>query len=67
VAGGDTVSALAAGCPVVAKAHPAHPQLSARLAEDAGCSARTVQLIREEPSAADRRYGELLRLADEAN
>lgn len=25
VAGGDTASALAAGCPVVAKAHPAHP------------------------------------------
>ena len=25
VAGGDTVSALAAGCPVVIKAHPAHP------------------------------------------
>ncbi|MEU7178177.1 MULTISPECIES: aldehyde dehydrogenase (NADP(+)) [Streptomyces] len=25
VAGGDTVSALAAGCPVVAKAHPSHP------------------------------------------
>ncbi len=29
VAGGDTASALAAGCPVVVKAHPAHPQLSA--------------------------------------
>jgi len=25
VAGGDTVSALAAGCPVVVKGHPAHP------------------------------------------
>lgn len=25
VAGGDTASALAAGCPVVAKGHPAHP------------------------------------------
>ncbi|NJB87540.1 NADP-dependent aldehyde dehydrogenase [Lewinella marina] len=25
VAGGDTASALAAGCPVVAKAHPSHP------------------------------------------
>ncbi|AXY23612.1 Alpha-ketoglutaric semialdehyde dehydrogenase [Komagataeibacter saccharivorans] len=25
VAGGDTVSALAAGCPVVCRAHPAHP------------------------------------------
>lgn len=29
VAGGDTASALAAGCPVVVKAHPAHPKTSA--------------------------------------
>src|SRR5436190_17035244 len=28
VAGGDTASALAAGCPVIAKAHPAHPGVS---------------------------------------
>lgn len=28
VAGGDTTSALAAGCPVVVKAHPAHPGTS---------------------------------------
>ncbi|WP_127794641.1 aldehyde dehydrogenase (NADP(+)) [Agromyces sp. LHK192] len=28
VAGGDTASALAAGCPVVLKAHPGHPELS---------------------------------------
>ncbi len=28
VAGGDTASALAAGCPVVVKAHPAHPGTS---------------------------------------
>jgi NADP-dependent aldehyde dehydrogenase len=28
VAGGDTASALAAGCPVIVKAHPAHPGLS---------------------------------------
>jgi NADP-dependent aldehyde dehydrogenase len=28
VAGGDTASALAAGCPVVLKAHPSHPRLS---------------------------------------
>jgi alpha-ketoglutaric semialdehyde dehydrogenase len=33
VAGGDTVSALAAGCPVVVKAHPAHPGASALVAE----------------------------------
>jgi NADP-dependent aldehyde dehydrogenase len=29
VAGGDTASAFAAGCPVVVKAHPAHPGTSA--------------------------------------
>ncbi|HEY9131103.1 MAG TPA: aldehyde dehydrogenase (NADP(+)) [Dyella sp.] len=31
-AGGDTASALAAGCPVVLKAHPAHPGTSALVA-----------------------------------
>lgn len=37
-AGGDTATALAAGCPVVVKAHPAHPDTSdfvARLIEQA--------------------------------
>jgi NADP-dependent aldehyde dehydrogenase len=33
VAGGDTASALAAGCPVVVKAHPGHPVTSLRTAE----------------------------------
>ena len=33
VAGGDTASALAAGCPVVVKAHPGHPRTSALVAE----------------------------------
>ncbi len=33
VAGGDTASALAAGCPVIVKAHPAHPGTSALVAE----------------------------------
>ncbi|MBA8952750.1 aldehyde dehydrogenase (NADP(+)) [Actinomadura namibiensis] len=33
VAGGDTAAALAAGCPVVVKAHPGHPRLSRRTAE----------------------------------
>ncbi len=32
VPGGDTASALAAGCPVVVKAHPDHPALSALVA-----------------------------------
>jgi NADP-dependent aldehyde dehydrogenase len=33
VAGGDSASALAAGCPVVLKAHPGHPRLSRRTGE----------------------------------
>jgi len=32
VAGGDTASALAAGCPVILKAHPGHPRTSALVA-----------------------------------
>lgn len=32
VAGGDTASALAAGCPVIVKAHPGHPRTSDRVA-----------------------------------
>lgn len=33
VAGGDTASALAAGCPVIVKAHSGHPKLSHRTAQ----------------------------------
>jgi NADP-dependent aldehyde dehydrogenase len=33
VAGGDTASAWAAGCPVIVKAHPGHPRTSVRTAE----------------------------------
>jgi 2,5-dioxopentanoate dehydrogenase len=40
VAGGDTASALAAGCPVVVKAHPSHPGTSELVA---GAIARAVQ------------------------
>jgi acyl-CoA reductase-like NAD-dependent aldehyde dehydrogenase len=32
-AGGDTAAALAAGCPVVVKGHPAHPRTGSRVAE----------------------------------
>ncbi len=32
-AGGDTATALAAGCPVIVKAHPAHPQTSELVAK----------------------------------
>ena len=33
VLGGDTASALAAGCAVIAKAHPSHPQTSSKVYE----------------------------------
>ncbi|HET9268667.1 MAG TPA: aldehyde dehydrogenase (NADP(+)) [Vicinamibacterales bacterium] len=42
VAGGDTASALAAGCPVVVKGHPAHPatsELAARAVSEAATAA----------------------------
>ncbi|MFC7810779.1 aldehyde dehydrogenase (NADP(+)) [Streptomyces olivaceus] len=60
VAGGDTVSALAAGCPVVVKAHPGHPELSRLTAsvasaalDDAGAPAHLLQLIEGEREGAD--------------
>jgi NADP-dependent aldehyde dehydrogenase len=40
VAGGDTASALAVGCPVIVKAHSAHERLSARTAELVGGALR---------------------------
>ncbi|MGK4904550.1 aldehyde dehydrogenase (NADP(+)) [Streptomyces albus] len=55
VAGGDTASAWAAGCPVVVKAHPGHPELSRRTAAvlhraltEAGAPAGTFALIEGE-------------------
>lgn len=52
VAGGDTASALAAGCPVVVKGHPAHPgtsELVGRVIHDAvrrlGLPAGTFSLV----------------------
>lgn len=44
-----------------------HPERSARLAAAAGCSERTVELIRWQEAPRDPEYGEKLRLADEAN
>jgi hypothetical protein len=44
-----------------------HPERSANLAASAGCSARTVELIRYQDDPRDPEFGELLRLADEAN
>src|SRR5271170_6731605 len=40
VLGGDTASALAAGCPVVVKVHPSHPGLSAELGQLAAAAVR---------------------------
>jgi hypothetical protein len=44
-----------------------HPEASGRLAAAAGCSARTVELIRFQDAPRDAEFGEMLRLADEAN
>jgi len=44
VAGGDTASALAAGCPVVVKAHPSHPGVSEIVGEVIVAAARDANL-----------------------
>ncbi|MEY4014147.1 MAG: hypothetical protein RLZZ290_1011, partial [Pseudomonadota bacterium] len=44
VLGGDTASAIAAGCPVVVKGHPGHPRLSAATAALARSVAKDLQL-----------------------
>jgi hypothetical protein len=44
-----------------------HAEASANLASAAGCPARTVELIRFQEAPIDPEFGELLRLADEAN
>ncbi|MFF0223608.1 aldehyde dehydrogenase (NADP(+)) [Streptomyces sp. NPDC004629] len=58
VAGGDTASALAAGCPVILKAHPGHPRLSALTAEKvrsalvkAGRPADTFEVVFDQDAA----------------
>ena len=43
-AGGDTASAFAAGCPVVVKAHPAHPDTSTMVAEIISSTASKMNL-----------------------
>ncbi|GAA2439244.1 aldehyde dehydrogenase (NADP(+)) [Actinomadura vinacea] len=60
VAGGDTASALAAGCPVVLKAHPGHPRLSRRTGEivaaalkEAGAPDGTFTLIEGEQEGVE--------------
>jgi len=45
----------------------AHAETSAVLAARAGCPPRTVELIRNQEAPTDPDFGELLRLADDAN
>ncbi len=63
VAGGDTASALAAGCPVVVKGHPSHPgtgelvgDIIARTVQQVGLPAGTFSLL----TSADAAAGEAL-------
>jgi hypothetical protein len=44
-----------------------HAEISARMAEAAGCSTRTIELIRWQDAPRDPEAGERLRLADEAS
>ena len=44
-----------------------HAETSAVLAAAAGCTMRTVELIRNQDAPTDPEFGELLRLADDAN
>ena len=44
-----------------------HAETSAELARVAGCSPRTVELIRDQEQPRDPEFGALLKLADEAN
>jgi NADP-dependent aldehyde dehydrogenase len=60
VPGGDTASALAAGCPVLVKAHPSHPATSqlcfevlAAAAAAAGAPAGTIALVHGQQAGAD--------------
>ncbi len=45
----------------------AHAETSATMAAAAGCSPRTVELIRHQDAPVDPEAGRLLQLADEAN
>lgn len=46
VAGGDTASALAAGCPVVVKGHSAHPRTGELVADTIQCAIRDLAMHR---------------------
>ncbi len=70
VSGGDFVAAIAAGNPVIAKAHPLHPSTTRLLAEEAqaaaesaGLPAGTVQLLYDMPFADGEKLAQDVRLA----
>lgn len=66
---GEGVLTATARLPGFATAYTAlrdHPQASARLAEEAGCSPRTAELIRHKEAPLDPVAGVALRRADEA-
>src|SRR4051794_18808137 len=57
------VAAIVPGCkPALARLRT-HAETSAAMAAGAGCSARTVALIRDQDAPTDPEFGELLRLA----
>lgn len=61
------LAAVAPGVRVDLNRLRVHAEASARLAAAAGCTARTEALIRNQDEPRDAEFGELLRLADEAN
>ena len=62
-----TLVRLWPGMPATLRRLRDHAELSARLAESAGCPPRTVELIRWQDDPRDPEAGERLRLADEAS
>ena len=61
------VAGVVPGWRVALRRLETHAATSAELAAAAGCSPRTVALIRDQDAPRDAEFGELLRLADEAN
>jgi hypothetical protein len=61
------VAGIVPGWPAALERLRVHAEASARLAADAGCSARTVELIRHQAQPLDPDVGERLRIADEAS
>ena len=65
--GSGAVAAIVPGFGAALERLQHHPDRSAVLALAAGCPPRTVALIRNQDSPTDPEFGEILRLADEAN